>query len=231
MSAIAAPSSPLVRTVSQHSEHSVTSNRPSYLRSFSSSTLSPQRNKPRLYLALYPRGHTSSTFTSNSNCSSYHFSLLVGPQTSNRSDPGTRFHVSHTDHPIHPFLYEETDISTSESHIPFVRITVAKVRNADRLTALLRNVPVPSATATDGTCLSWTQAAFAALVSDRGSAGASACLSSYLKPSDWEFVEEKARKYVKRKRDIRRWDREHPGPWDRSAVSTWNYWENRETTV
>ena len=229
MAAVVPARPTLSRTTSSTSHHS-TSSRPSYLRSLSSSTLTPQRNKPRLYLALYPRGHTSSTFTSNNNCSSYHFSLLVGPQSSSRSDPGTRYHVSHIDDSMHPFLYEETDITTSESHIPLVRITLAKVRDCERLTALLRSVPTPSF-ATEETCLSWTNAAFDTLVGDRGSSGASACLSTYLKPSDWEYVEERARKYVKRKREIRRWDRDPPGPWDRGAISTWNYWENRETTV
>jgi hypothetical protein len=239
MSTLTPPPRPrLSRTTSAQSSTTTTSNtRPSYLRSLSSTHLHPQRNKPRLYLALYPRGHTSSTFTSNTHCSAYHFALLVGPQSSNRSDPGTRYHVAHTGDPTdttHPFLYEETDITTSESHIPLVRITLAKVRDPEGLTAVLRSVPVPSTNRTpDETCLSWTRVAFAALVSDKGrlSDSGGPCLSSYLKASDWEFIEERARKYVKRKREIRRWDRENPGPWDRGAVSTWNYWENRETTV
>jgi hypothetical protein len=239
MSTLATPPArpSLARTSSATSQRSTTASltpstsRPSYLRSISSTTLNPQRNKPRLYLALYPRGHTSSTFSSNTNCSSYHFALLVGPQSSNRSDPGTRYHVSHTDDSIHPFLYEETDITTSESHIPLVRITIAKVRDPERLIAILRDVPPPRPSANrEVSCLSWTQAAFEALVSDRGLDG-NPCLSSYLKVGDWEYVEERARTYVKRKRDARRWDREHPGPWDRGLVSTWNYWENRETTV
>lgn len=229
MAAVVPPRPTPSRTTSSTYQNS-TPSRPSYLRSLSSSAIHPQRNKPRLYLALYPRGHTTSTFTSNNNCSSYHFSLLVGPQSSSRSDPGTRYHVSHTDDSTHPFLYEETDITTSESHMPLVRVTIAKVRDPDRLTALMRSVPIPSST-TEETCLSWTHAAFDVLVGDRGSSSASACLSSYLKTSDWEYVEERTRKYVKRKRDIRRWDRDYPGPWDRSAISTWNYWENRETTV
>ncbi|ETN43715.1 uncharacterized protein HMPREF1541_02874 [Cyphellophora europaea CBS 101466] len=191
------------------------------------------RNKPRLYLALYPRGACTPHFTSSSNCSSYHFSLLVGPGSSLRSDPGKRYHVAHTDDIHHPFLYEETDIQASDEYVPLVRVTLAKVRNSERVTALLRTVEVPSTTssALECTCLAWTAAAFRLLVADKGSGNRSACLSSYLKPADWDHVEGRARKYVKRKRDVRRWDSEQPGPWDRKAVSTWNYWENRETTV
>ena len=238
MSTPTPPPRPALSRAASATSSTSTSTRPSYLRSLSSSHhLHPQRNKPRLYLALYPRGHTSSTYTSNTHCSSYHFALLVGPQSSHRSDPGTRYHVSHTSDILdttHPFLYEETDITTSETHIPLVRITLAKVRDPERLTSLLRSVPVPvpnSSVTSPETCLSWTRAAFTTLVTDKGDSHNGPCLSSYLKVSDWEFVEERARKYVKRKREFRRWDREHPGPWDRNAIATWNYWENRETTV
>jgi hypothetical protein len=205
--------------------------RPSVLRSLSSSTLIPQKDKPRLYLALYPRGHTTSTFTSSSHCDSFHWALLVGPRSSARSDPGTRYHVLHTDNAVHPFLYEETEISTSTSHIPLVRITIAKVRSPDRLTALLRSLPIPLPENLE-TCLTWTRNAFTLLMSDKGdSASKSACLSTYLKPTDWDSVESRARKYLKKKRDVRRFDADHPGPWDSESVSTWNFWENRETTV
>lgn len=204
--------------------------RPSYLRSLSSSTLVPQKDKPRLYLALYPRGHSTSTFTSNSHCDSFHWALIVGPRSSARSDPGTRYHVLHTDSATHPFLYEETEISSSESHVPLVRITVAKVRDPARVTTLLRSVPPPKNAESD-TCLSWTREAFRLLISDRGSGASTSCLSSYLKPADWEHVESRARKYIKRKRDMHRFDEDRAGPWDRGSVSTWNFWENRETTV
>jgi hypothetical protein len=204
--------------------------RPSVLRSISSNTLIPQKDKPRLYLALYPRGHTTSTFTSSSHCDSFHWSLLVGPRSSSRTDPGTRYQVLHTDNTQHPFLYEETDIATSTSHVPLVRITIAKVRDSARVTSLLRSLPIPKANDID-TCLTWTRNAFALLMSDKGSSDGGPCLSTYLKPNDWDSVESRARKYLKKKRDMRRFDAERPGPWDSGSVSTWNFWENRETTV
>lgn len=208
--------------------------RPSYFRSLSSSSLTPQSNKPRLYLALYARGGGSSTFHSSSNCDSFHWALVVGPQSSSRKDPGTRYHINHNDSPIHPFLYEESDLHDSESHIPLIRITLAKVRDQARLTSLIRSIPVPSGGGPPyETCLDWTRSAFQLLASDRGGSSGGAdggpCLSSYLKAADWEHIETKARKYVKRKKDMRRFDRD--GPWDRGSVSTWNFWENRETTV
>lgn len=98
--------------------------RPSYFRSLSSTATIPilntttstllKTNKPRLYLALYPRGTgCTSSFSSSSHCDSFHFSLLVGPQTCSRKDPGTRYHVAHSDDSDSRgslFVYEERDI-------------------------------------------------------------------------------------------------------------------------
>jgi hypothetical protein len=208
-----------------------TPNRPSYLRTISStsttSTTSTTRsrarkNKLRLYIALYPRGGSTSSFTTCSNCDSYHWSLLVGPSSCSRSDPGTRYHIAHNPQTTEPFLYEESDILTSgPASTLLIRVAIAKVRDIDAFQATLRSLPIPSiSTEPSSTCLSWTRAAFSALVKKKS------CLKSYLSASDWKDVEACARKYCKRKRDLRRFT--NAGPWDLNKVSTYNFWENRE---
>ncbi|KAF2720659.1 hypothetical protein K431DRAFT_88585 [Polychaeton citri CBS 116435] len=202
--------------------------RPGYLRSLSSYT---QRNKPRLYVALYPRGGSESSFTRTSDCESYHWALIVGPQTASRSDAGTRYHIAHSSTlsfadsrrvSVQSLVYEENDLPTTPSaQTMLVRIAVAKVINADYVRDILRSLPV----AVDGvndTCLAWVQNAFTELHSKHG------CLKSYLCEEDWKEVEMVAREYCKRKREQRRWT-DADGPWDMGNVSTYTFWQNRET--
>lgn len=212
--------------------------RPSLFRTYSSTTSISQTNKPRLYIALYPRGGSSSSYTSSHSCDAYHWSLVVGPQTALRKDPGTRYHVAHSTSPIpsssprrpstttSSLLYEENDILT---HLPasttLIRITIAKVTNPERLTSLLRSIPIPDSSSSY-TCLSFIKAAYHILITDRMGGG---CLKSYVNADDWKDIERCARKYCKKKRDQRRFTDAH-GPWDLGCVSTFNYWENRETT-
>ncbi|KPI43475.1 uncharacterized protein AB675_7011 [Cyphellophora attinorum] len=222
------PAAPLTHTHSTQpptpplSRHS---SRPSYFRSLSSTASIPQSrtNKPRLYLGLYPRGSGTSSFQSPSNCDSFHWALVVGPQTFSKKDPGTRYHVAHSDESGRAFLYEESDLLGSATNIPLCRITLAKVKDPARLTTLLRSLPSPNSGPSE-TCLSWARSAFQTLVAD------DSCLSSYLKPEAWENVEARARSYYKRKRGMRRFTETGDGVvWDPESVATWNFWENRET--
>ena len=235
--------------------------RPTLPRSLSSTTSIPKTNKPRLYIAIYQRGGGSSSCsftTSHSQCDSYHWSFIVGPQTALRKDPGTRYHLAHCTSPIIPsssssrraststtLLYEENDIPT---HLPastaLIRIAIAKVTNPDRLTHLLRSLALalphshslstPSSSSSDPsyTCLTFIKSAYQTLITSHPS-----CLKTYLNPSDWNDIEHCARKYSKKKRDQRRFTPDTNmnmnvnRRWDVDCVSTFNFWENRETTA
>lgn len=202
-----------------------------FLRSLSSrSLLIPSKDKPRLYIVLYPRGGSlqTSSFRNDLNCDAYHWSVAVGPQTAIRSNQGTRYHVAHLDQDQEAgkYLFEEQDISTSPSlQTGLIRVTVAKVTDEARLQAILRTIQVRQDD-TAFNCLAWVREAFVKLHQDGKS------LKSYLKEDDWGAVESCARKYCKRKRDIGRWqeDRLPRGLWNMDKISTFNFWENRETT-
>ena len=221
------------------------SNRPSRLRvpsststasTTSSNPSKPSRkNKPRLYIALYPRGGSNPSFTTCTNCDSYHWSLIVSPQTCSRSDPGTRYHIAHT-HPSKyrtttinnpSFIYEESDILTSiPASIILIRICIAKVLDLPTLQNTLRSIPISSPSKDHSyTCLTWTRAAYTALLTS-----SKPCLKSYLSVLDWKDIESCARKYCKRKREQRRFPFTNPNiaPRDLGCVSTYNFWENRE---
>ena len=213
--------------------------RPSLLRNLSSTSSLPKAkaNKPRLYIALYRRGGSSSSYTSSHSCDAYHWAIVVGPPTASRKDPGTRYHLDHTTSsaPSHSrrdqsttnsLIYSEDDLLTHlPASTPLVRIAIAKVTNPDRLTDLLRTTPVPS-DSPSYTCLSFIKAAYTILINDRRRGG---CLKGYVNEDDWKDIELCARKYCKRKRDQRRFTDTHRS-WNTDCVSTFNFWENRETT-
>ena len=177
-----------------------TSTRPQYLRSQSSTTTKPTRDKPRLYIVLYPRGgsSTASSFRNVSSCDSHHWALLVGPQTACGTDAGTRYHVAHLDDSLNKYLYEEQDLEPNVSaQKGLVRITVCKVTDEQRRQLILRGLPVRGDDIAFS-CLAWVREAFCKLHDD-GKA-----VKSYLKSGDWGDVERCARKYCKRKRDVGR---------------------------
>jgi hypothetical protein len=210
--------------------------RPSYRRALSSYT---EKNKPRLYIALYPRGGNASSSTSGAFCDSYHWAIVMGPPTSGRADPGTRFHLAHSSSPTststasfarrestHTFFFEENDLveTPSAQAALHCRIAVAKVLDADAARKVLRSLSVQTKDSHSYTCFSWVQEAFAAL-------HRSGCLKSYFDESDWRDVERQAREYCKGKRQQGRFVDGAAGPWSRDEVSTYNAWQFRETTA
>ncbi|EXJ83179.1 hypothetical protein A1O1_06798 [Capronia coronata CBS 617.96] len=206
-----------------------TSTRSQILRSLSSASLRPARKKHRLYIVLYPRGgsSTTSSFRNDFNCDSYHWSLVVAPPTALRRDRGTRYHVAHLDNVSGKYCYEEQDIpSHAAAQTGLVRITVAKVTDESRLQALLREIPVRQDDSAFN-CLTWVREAFAKLMDDGRS------IKSYLNSEDWKTVETCARTYCKRKRDAGRFQDSaaaEVAAWRWDEISTFNFWENRETT-
>jgi hypothetical protein len=208
--------------------------RPHFLRSLSATAAKPTKDKPRLYIVLYPRGEssTSSSFRNASSCDSFHWALVVGPQTAWRTDPGTRYHVAHLGDNLDRYLYEEQDIPLNAvAQRGLVRIAVCKVTDEDRVRSILRDLPI-RANDSAFNCHTWVREAFRELHDD-GKA-----VKSYLKADDWDAVEACARKYHKRKRDAGRFAEGHAAvnnngaatQWDVKQVSTFNFWENRETT-
>jgi len=196
--------------------------RPSFLRSISSSSVSSiitAKDKPRLYIALYPRG--GSLFQHTANCDSFHWSIIIGPQTAARSDPGTRYHIQHG-HGDHQYFYEEQDFGESTAQTLLVRVTVAKVVDEARVRAVLRDVPFKQGDEAEN-CLTWVKKAYVRLIED------GKCVKGYVYEDDWADIERCARRYGKKKREMRRFQ-DSGGPWDMAMVPTWNFWENRETT-
>lgn len=223
-------------STSNSNSNSSTSTRSQLLRSLpSKASIKPAKDKPRLYIVLYPRGGstTTSAFRNVHNCDSYHWSIVVSPQTAMRTDPGTRYHVAHLDHESGKYFYEEQDMpSHTAAQTGLIRVAVAKVTDEERLQSLLRELPVREDDSAFN-CLTWVREAFTRLLDDGKS------VKSYLDSNDWNAVETCARKYCKRKRDAGRFQERTGGApnnnggarqWNVEKISTFNFWENRETT-
>lgn len=104
-----------------------------------------------------------------------------------------------------------------------VRVTVAKVLDMELLEDVLRSMPAPDEREGES-CCSWVRRAFEALHEEPG------CLKSYLRPSDWKDVERTAREFCRiKRRRMRHADAEQLQMLD--SISTWNFWEDRETAV
>lgn len=206
-----------------------------------------RKDKTRLYLALFPKGGPAGgTYGSQFTCDSYHWALVLGPKSSLRSEAGIAYHVVHaasgfTDS---SFFYEESDLG-EQAHLSrniLARIALAKVVDEQHVVALIRAAAAAIQTAQSSsrdsidsmdqvcrtTCLSWVRSAWEAIAGD-----SSKPLRTFFGPDEWDNIESRARKYVKRKRLQGRY---HPntGPaditWNVAEIPTWNYWENREIT-
>lgn len=231
------------RTISSSSTVSTRSSRALALtRSFSF-----RKDKPRLYLALFPKGGPAGgSYGSSFACDSYHWALVLGTKSPLRNEAGMAYHIVHTNSGFtdQPFFYEESDL-TEQSHLNrniLARIALAKVVDEDHVIALIRASAAAMQTASsDGrdsmdssdhdcriSCLSWVKSAWETISGD-----VSKPLRTFFGPDEWDNIENRARKYIKRKRLQGRY---HPntGPaditWDAAEIPTWNYWENRETT-
>lgn len=235
--------------------------RPSFYRSISSTSQVPtrssralnltkswshQKDKLRLYLALFPRGGSAGgCYGSQLSCDSYHWAIVIGPKSPLRSEAGTAYHMVHSDSGFSdtPYFYEETDLSDNP-HLTrnlLARVALAKVFDEEEIASLLRSLAAnlkadsrrPSTDSSnvissDLSCLKWAKSAWETLTQD-----SSRPLKSYFGPHEFTDIENRARKYVKRKRAQGRYNHNtEPGDvtWNPLEVPTWNYWENRETT-
>lgn len=213
--------------------------RPSYLRSLSSFT---EKNKPRLYIALYPRGGDGRNTSSGcrGSCDSCHWALVIGPAPASRKGFATRYHLAHSstlaasDSPIarkgsavHAFCFEETS-SEEASDVQatvLIRIAVAKVLDQELVGKILRSIGPPKQDGDYYTCFHWVREAFAALHAEPG------CLKSYFDEDDWTEMEKCAREYYRSKRRDGRFANGAVGAWSSNEISTFNAWEKRETTA
>lgn len=209
-------------------------------------TFSHQKDKLRLYLAVFSRGGSAGgAYGSQLTCDSYHWAIILGPKSPLRTEAGTAYHIVHSSPEFGnlPYLYEETDLKESP-HLArnlLARIALAKVVDEDRVPVLLRSLAqslnlqskslrgsVDSARESNLTCLSFAKAAWEALAED-----GQRPLKSYFGGDEWDGMEIRARKYVRRKRQQGRYSHNVETAdvtWNAAEVPTWNYWENRETT-
>lgn len=208
-------------------------------------TFSHQKDKLRLYLAIFSRGGaTGGTYGSQLTCDSYHWAIILGPKSPLRTEAGTAYHIVHSSSEFGvPYLYEETDLRESP-HLArnlLARIALAKVVDEHRIPIILRNLAqelnlqakyrqgsVDSTRESSLSCLSFAKAAWEALAED-----GKRPLKSYFDGGEWDEMETRARKYVKRKRQQGRYSHNVEPvdvTWNTAEVPTWNYWENRETT-
>lgn len=212
-------------------------------------TFSHQRDKLRLYVALFHKGGPSGgSYGSQISCDSYHWALVIGPKSPLRSEAGTAYHIvhSHSDFVNTPFFYEETDLPQNphQSRTLLARVALAKIVDEQRVLAILRaraseiknvgrkdsiaSIDSSSLSLAALSCLSFVKSAWMAIADD-----SQRPLKSYFGPGEWDDIEARARKYVKRKRLQGRFNpATQPGDvtWNPAEVPTWNYWENRETT-
>ena len=232
------------RSVSSNSQLSTKSSKSLSL----SRTFTHQKDKHRLYLALFSRGGSggAGTYSSQLSCDSFHWAIVMGPKSPLRTEAGTAYHLVHStsDFVSTPHFYEETDLAQSphQARNLLARIAIAKVLDEQRVQTLLRALatevkPRRESQASNDTsnleasvtsCLTWVRSAWKTISDDPQRS-----LKTYFGSDDWDDIESRARKYVKRKRQQGRYNPStDPGfvTWNPLEVPTWNYWENRETT-
>ncbi|KAL9138734.1 MAG: hypothetical protein Q9175_000089 [Cornicularia normoerica] len=157
------------------------------------------RNKPRLHLALYARPKYPDT---------YHYALLLRPKSSN-APAALKFHVHNklqkTDDIVsQPWLYETIDIPdiSLEPRLLACMVIEKILVPLGRINQILRDVTIhqvddPSGQGKAFDCVKWVQLAIPALrradaVSNNG--------------FTWDGIREEALRYMRRKRQERRWE-------------------------
>jgi hypothetical protein len=127
--------------------------------------------------------------------------------------PGMRYHVKNS--PIEWF-FEERPIDAAVTPSLLARMLIAKIEDEERMMSIIRSVPLVQ-NDRNWTCRSWVADVWAALEKDGKALGTSAL--------DWSQIEEKAREYVKQKKEAGRYE-------DRESVvkpkPTWHMIEGKE---
>ncbi len=175
------------------------------------------RNKNRLSVCLFARGGS----TINHKEDQYHWALMIGPKNESLQGFGTLFHVKQV-----PGLdnknwkFEERQICLSATRMILIRVVIGKVIKRERLTSLLRNVPLRGHTR-GWNCVLWVKEALQMIELDGRVLGT--------RVTDWERVSLASMWYCERKKAEHRFDGK--AVFDQLRVPTWNLLLNREMVV
>ncbi|KAI0020265.1 hypothetical protein F4780DRAFT_779621 [Xylariomycetidae sp. FL0641] len=179
-------------------------------------------NKDRLYVVLYARGGTPKMPELEDT---YHWALMLGPKIEpSAGGQGTRFHAkerlvvtSQTQSPQTKWTFETRRIPLQALAMQLVRVVIAKVNDADRLRAVLEEVPVrPELRGWN--CVAWVKEALEEAKRDGKTLGTSA--------RDWESVRDTAMWYVAQKKAAHRFDGK--GQFDQRKAATWDMLDQKE---
>lgn len=161
----------------------------------------------------------------------FHWALLVGPKSETNDARGVRYHAKEQMTVVNGLLksvwqFEERDINMAPSAMILVRILVGKVKNRDRVAAILRSIPIRGEHA-GWNCVSWVQEALQALQQRQISQQDIFERSSY--QLDWHTVSQCAMVYVAQKAAAHRFDGQAAaGTYDNRKVATWDLLKNKE---
>ncbi|KAI3399149.1 hypothetical protein diail_7728 [Diaporthe ilicicola] len=190
-------------------------------------------NKDRLYIALYARGGDS---IMSGGEDKYHWALLVGPKYEDSNSKGKRFHVKETMTAVDGrtksrWVYEERDISMNPTAMILVRVVIGKVASAERVAAVLRQVPVRD-NQSGWNCVWWLREALGMLRAGGGGKALARSSSSSSSVPSWEEAGEAAMGFVRRKEREHRFDgRAAPGWFDMNRVATFDLLRGEEVVA
>ncbi|KAK2596537.1 hypothetical protein N8I77_013423 [Diaporthe amygdali] len=180
-------------------------------------------NKDRLYIALYARGGDS---LMSGGEDKYHWALLVGPKHEDNNSKGKRYHVKETMTTVggrtqSRWVFEEREIGMNPTAMILVRVIIGKVTNAERVAALLREVPVRD-NQSGWNCVWWLREALEMLRADGKALSRSSSIA-------WEDAGKAAMEFVHRKEREHRFDgRAAPGWFDMNRVATYDLLRGEE---
>lgn len=117
------------------------------------------------------------------------------------------------------FVFEERPVSMMPADMILVRLMLAKVENMDRLTQLLRQIPIRRAEEENWNFVSWVKEALLRIEQSKGVVGKSVV--------DRKAVRDAALTYCQQKRYQHRFD--GTGKHDHSQVPTFDMMQMKET--
>ncbi|KAH0839356.1 hypothetical protein J3R83DRAFT_39 [Lanmaoa asiatica] len=173
-------------------------------------------NKDRLYVTLHARGGSP---TMPGLEDTYHWCLLVGPKIETGDAIGVRYdareRITQSGHS--EYFFAEAEVHLKAIQMLLVRVTIAKVKNRDRLADILRKVPIRQGTP-GWNCVGWVKEALELLGDDDEALGTNVI--------EWEKVRNAAMSYCQRKKDDHRFDGK--GNFDTENAATYDLMEDKE---
>ncbi|KAG9522553.1 hypothetical protein KCV07_g2931, partial [Aureobasidium melanogenum] len=174
-------------------------------------------NKARLYVALYVRGGAAKMPGKEDT---YHWALLVGPKSDKSDDKGVQYHArEHITQEGKPaWVFEDKLTSMAPTQMVLVRILIAKIEDTDKLSQLLRQIPIRQEQQ-GWNCVLWIKEALSELQTSTNTVGTNVL--------EWEAVRNAAMSYCQQKRDEHRFDGTMKV--DDSRVPTFDLIQGKET--